>query len=185
MKISVLMVPGYCNSDPEHWQSIWEDLNPDYQRVLQHDWENPVRDEWIEALDQAIVNSSNEIVLVAHSLGCATVVHWASQYKRSIKAALLVAPTDVSHPEFEHLWIGYQPMPLRRLSFKSIVVASSNDPYVSLERAQLFASSWGSQLINIGFAGHITTTDGFGKWHQGQELLKELLSTQTSIQQKA
>jgi len=80
-------------------------------------------------------------------LGCATVAHWASQYKRRIKAALLVAPTDVSHPDFEHL-VGYQPMPLAHWASEATVVASSNDPYVSLERAQLFPL--GSQLVNIG-----------------------------------
>jgi hypothetical protein len=175
MTITVLMVPGYRNSDPQHWQSLWERSNPEYRRVRQRDWDNPVRYEWVEMLDKAVTDSSGEIVLVAHSLGCATVAHWASQYKRHILAALLVAPTDVSHPEFEHLWVGYQPMPLCPLGFRSIVVASSNDPYVSLERAQLFASSWGSQLVNIGVGGHITTADGFGEWQQGKELLRQLI----------
>lgn len=120
--------------------------------------------------------------MVAHSLGCATVAHEAIHYKRRIKAALLVAPTDVSHPDFEHLWVGYQPMPLCPLGFTSIVVASSNDPYVSLERAQLFASSWGSQLANMGVAGHITAADGFGEWQQGKELLRQLIECKPSSQ---
>lgn len=54
-------------------------------------------------------------------------------------------------------------MPLCSLGFRSIVVVSSNDPYVSLERAQLFASGWGSQLVNIGVGGHIATSDRFGE----------------------
>ena len=53
-------------------------------------------------------------------------------------------------------------------------MASANDYYVRLERAQQFAKAWGSKLVNIGDAGHINVAAGFGAWEQGLEFLKEL-----------
>ncbi|ASU36437.1 alpha/beta hydrolase [Mucilaginibacter xinganensis] len=60
------------------------------------------------------------------------------------------------------------------LPFKSIVVASTNDYYVTYERATLFAESWGADLVNIGDAGHINVASGFGEWNEGLEILKWL-----------
>jgi len=36
------------------------------------------------------------------------------------------------------------------------------------------AASWGSELINIGDAGHINALSGFGEWDAGLEILKRL-----------
>ena len=33
----VLLLPGWQNSDPEHWQSRWE-RRYGYHRLEQHDW---------------------------------------------------------------------------------------------------------------------------------------------------
>ena len=58
-------------------------------------------------------------------------------------------------------------------NFKSIVVTSSNDEWVTLERAEFFAENWGSEFINIGNAGHINAASGFGEWPKGLEILKK------------
>lgn len=173
------MVPGYGNSSSFHWQSLWQAQNPQFRRVIQRDWETPIRNEWVETLNECIATLNGEIVLAAHSLGCATVVHWANQHHRPIRAALLVAPADVEREEFQHLWPDFQPMPFYPLSFKSIVIASSDDPYVSLKRSRSFARSWGSDFLNIGCCGHIATADGFGEWKQGKEILNQILKQQT------
>jgi predicted alpha/beta hydrolase family esterase len=69
---------------------------------------------------------------------------------------------------------GFAPIPLLTLPFPSIVVASEDDPWVSLERAGFFAERWGSRFQNIGKAGHINLAAGFGPWPQGLELLQQL-----------
>ena len=79
MATSVLIVPGYNNSGPEHWQSLWERAHPEYRRVMQRDWDSPERHEWVSALDEAIAQAPQPVVLVAHSLGCLAVVHWAAR----------------------------------------------------------------------------------------------------------
>jgi predicted alpha/beta hydrolase family esterase len=65
-------------------------------------------------------------------------------------------------------------MPLSRLPFPSILVASSNDEYVTLDRAGAFAEAWGSRFVHIGAAGHINATSGLGAWSRGQALLADL-----------
>jgi hypothetical protein len=65
-------------------------------------------------------------------------------------------------------------MPLDRLPFPSIVVASTDDPYVTLERAQQFADGWGSRLVTVADAGHINGQSGLGDWPAGFALLQEL-----------
>jgi uncharacterized protein len=66
-------------------------------------------------------------------------------------------------------------MLLVRFLFPSIVVVSTNDPYVKLARAEFFAKSWGSRFVTIARAGHINANSGLGEWTEGQKLLQELL----------
>ncbi len=173
--IRVLLIPGLWNSGVEHWQSYWERENEGFVRVEQGDWETPKRPEWVTALDAAVHGAGSDVVLVAHSLGCATVAHWSAQTKYRVKGALLVAPSDVEAPLYPPGTKGFIPMPLEGLPFPSIVAASSDDEYVTLERAQFFAAAWGSRLENIGAAGHINTASNLGSWEQGMKLLRELL----------
>lgn len=178
MKTSVLIVPGYSGSGPEHWQTLWEQAHPDYRRVVQRDWEQVERDEWVGVLDTAIAQAEHPVVLVAHSLGCLVVVHWAAQHQRAIHGALLVAPPDAEDPDFAVDAGGFAPIPRVRLSFPSIVVASTNDPYITPERAEYFANAWGSRYVSVGASEHINAAAGFGPWPFGEELLAELCSYQ-------
>ena len=42
----VLIVPGLHNSGPEHWQSRWQRLYPQFERVEQDDWNLPDLAAW-------------------------------------------------------------------------------------------------------------------------------------------
>jgi predicted alpha/beta hydrolase family esterase len=174
MTASVLMVPGYGGSGPEHWQSLWEAAHPSFRRVEQRDWEHPERDEWVSVLDAAVLQAKSPVVLVAHSLGCLVVAHWAAEHQRAIHGALFVAPPDAEDPDFAVDAGGFAPIPLAPLPFRSIVVASTNDPYAEPERVEYFARQWGSLCVSAGASGHINTASGFGPWPFGEELLAEL-----------
>lgn len=171
-------MPGLYDSGPEHWQSYWERTRGDCVRVKQRDWETPARSDWVDTLDAAVARFRSPPVIVAHSLGCCTVAHWARTTRRHARAALLVAPSDVEAPSYPPGTVGFVPMPLERLPFATIVVASTNDEYVSMERAAEFARAWGARLVDIGAAGHINSASGLGAWLDGQRLLEELLAPQ-------
>jgi predicted alpha/beta hydrolase family esterase len=171
---SILIHPGLGNSGPAHWQSLWE-KQFQFSRIEQQDWETPVCADWIARLNDYVQqHDPNNVILVGHSLACTAIAYWAQKYKVAIKGALLVAPSDTEADTYPPGTSGFSPMPLIKLPFKSIVVASSNDYYVTEDRAHLFADSWGSELVNIDDAGHINLASGFGEWEQGLELLKQL-----------
>ena len=175
MQPQVLVVPGYTGSGPEHWQSLWERAHPEYRRVTQRDWDTPHREEWVTTLGQAVDAAGPAAVLVAHSLGCLVVAHLAARRTCGIAGALLVAPADVERPDTPAALRDFAPVPLARLPFPSVVVASQDDPYVSFERAREFAAAWGSGFVDAGRAGHINTAAGFGPWPGGEALLAGLL----------
>ena len=173
--INYLIVPGLGNSGPEHWQTYFENSGDNFYRINQQEWEAPACEQWIETIDQKISEFDlSTVVLIGHSLGCSAITHWAAKYRRQIKAALLVAPSDPEAAHYNFPATGFAPVPLEKLPFKTIVVASEDDIWVSLERANFFADNWGSEFINLGNAGHINTASGHRNWDEGLELLKKL-----------
>ena len=173
-----LILPGFSNSGPEHWQSHWERIDPSCRRVEQADWEAPRCADWVATLDAAISSAPGPVVLVAHSSSCALVAHWAREAADSqrarVRGALLVAPSDPEGPAYPTGPTGFAPMPLDRLPFRSIVVASTNDVYVTAEKAREYAAAWGSELVDVGAAGHINSASGLGDWPAGRVLLARL-----------
>lgn len=170
----VLILPGLYNSGPDHWQSRWESAHPAFRRVMQDDWERPSCADWVARLDAAI-RDTPDAVLVAHSSSCALVAHWvAGGGSGRVRGALLVAPSDIEAASYPAGPTGFAPMPLRRLPFPSVLVASTDDPYVTLTRARTFADEWGSRLVTVGDAGHINSQSGLGDWPTGFTLLEEL-----------
>jgi predicted alpha/beta hydrolase family esterase len=162
-------------SGPDHWQSYFERQNPDFTRIEQREWDAPAKAEWVTTIEQGLASEDlSNVILIAHSLGCATVAHWAATYGHRIKGALLVAPADVETPHFASLSAtGFGPMPLQRLPFPSKVVTSTTDQWVTEARARQFAEAWGSELVVIGDAGHINMASGYGAWPAGLALLQE------------
>jgi predicted alpha/beta hydrolase family esterase len=174
MDCDVLTLPGLWNSGPQHWQTHWERQHPNVRRLAHRDWDTPQREEWVSELDAAIAACKSAPVLAAHSLSCALVAHWAGAYPaHRIAGAFLVAPSDVEADSYPREPVGFEPMPLVRLPFPSIVVASTNDEYVTVERARAFAAAWGSRFVEIGEAGHINGDAGYGPWPEGEQMLKD------------
>lgn len=168
-----LIVPGLGGSGVDHWQTYFENTQDNFHRVYQQDWDKPIISDWIENLDKAVLKfDPKNVILVAHSLGCLTVAEWARRYNRKIKGALLVAPPDAERLQTKIGKRLFDKKPVRKIDFKTILVASTNDEWASIEQAETYAKYWGSDFINIGKAGHINQQSGFGKWDEGFEILK-------------
>jgi|SRR5690606_22639640 len=177
-QVHYLIVPGWYGSEEEHWQSHWERSLPQASRVHQKDWVNPNLTDWVEALDQHIRQISGQVILVAHSLGCITVVHWAQTANAAqaakVAGALLVAPADVERPNCPAALTGFAPIPLKALPFPSVLVGSSNDSAATAERAYRFGQAWGSKVTILANAGHINVKSGHGPWQAGYRYLYQL-----------
>ncbi|MHA6248814.1 RBBP9/YdeN family alpha/beta hydrolase [Pontibacter sp. CAU 1760] len=175
---NVIIVPGLGSSGPQHWQTLWGTKRPDFSRVEQLDWETPACADWVAALDKAVLQyPPASVVLVAHSLACIAVAFWAQQHHRRIRAALLVAPADTEAADFPEGTTGFSPILLEPLPFKSMVVASTTDPYITEARARQLATTWGSEFVSIGAAGHINSGSGHGEWETGWKLLEKLVQS--------
>lgn len=176
--LPVLTLPGIGNSGPEHWHSQWERLDCGLERVLQDDWDSPHCQDWVRRLTEAVGHRKKPVVFAAHSAACIMVAHWAQivshDYLRFVKGVLLVAPSDPIAAGFPIGPLGFDPVPLDTLPFESLVVASSDDPLVTPDRARQYACAWGSRFVNIGTAGHINTSSGHGPWPEGFALLNAL-----------
>lgn len=171
----ILIVPGWTNSGPGHWQTHWEAANPGYRRVIQRDWDLPEPDEWIATLDAAIAEADRPAVVVAHSLGCIAFARWIATASPASQAktlgAFLVAPSDIDRPDAPAALRSWRPVPDAPLPVPTMLVASRSDDYLAFDRAQALAGAWGSELVDAGEAGHINAAGGYGPWPEGHRWL--------------
>lgn len=173
----ILVVPGYTNSGPAHWQTRWQDKLSTARRVEQAEWSKPVREDWTRAIADAVNASDRPVVLIAHSLGTAATVQAVALFERPVAGAFLVAPPDVANPAIRprHL-MTFGPYPRDPLPFPSVVVASRNDPYCAFDVAEDIAGAWGSLFMDAGEAGHLNAESGHGPWPEGLLVFARFLS---------
>ena len=168
---SVLLIPGIHNSGPRHWQSMWQSRHAGVQRVEQSDWDHPVCESWVQALDHAVAGAHDKPpILVAHSLGCLVAVHWAARQPRPVHALLLVAVPDPEGPNFPAAAKGFAPLPQALPAMHRVaLVSSTNDPYSTPGFSARHAAAWNAEHVVLGAAGHINADSGLGEWRQGWE----------------
>jgi len=178
METNLLLLPGLGNSGEKHWQTFWHEKFKNSKRIIQDNWDEPIREDWIARLKEEVQKLEGPTILVAHSLAVSLVLHWASSNNdKNIVGALLVAPADVDSREHTPEIIrNFSPMPIIKLPFPSIVVASENDPYASFERKKYFAEQWGSDFVNVGQQGHINSDSDLKYWEEGQLILQQLIA---------
>lgn len=172
----VWLLPGWQNSGPGHWQSLWQQQYG-YRRLEQHNWQHPLRGDWSIRLQELVLDAPRPVTLVAHSLGCVLVAWWAAHSqvaKTKVSAAFLVAPGDTEQDSLRAVLPGWSPVLQQPLPFPSILVGSENDANCTLQRAETMAKAWGSRFVNAGSAGHINQASGLGLWEAGHELLLSL-----------
>jgi predicted alpha/beta hydrolase family esterase len=179
----VLLLPGWQNSGPAHWQSRWEQRYGDL-RVEQHDWMQPLRGDWVARLEDVVLAQSSPCLLVAHSLGCMLTAAWAavSRNTHRVQGALLVAPGDPEREALRTVLPSWSPVVLQRLPFPSVLVGSRDDPYCDCTRAQAFAKAWGSAWVDYGARGHINADSNLGDWPEGRAYLKTLVAGRAALQ---
>ncbi len=177
---NVLLLPGWQNSGPEHWQSRWEALHS-FERVQQHDWMRPLRGDWCARLEEVVRSAREPVLLVAHSLGCQLVAAWAAASGQTarVRGALLVAVPDTERADVREQIPGWAPMAQQRLPFAAIQVISDDDPFCAPERALAVAQAWGTSVLRLGARGHINADSGLGDWPEGLALLRTLESKTT------
>ena len=178
--VQVLLVPGGGGSDSGHWHHEWAS-DPHTSWVHQADQSGGSRADWVDTIEAAVAGAGGPVVLAAHSVACIAVAHWAAGGSTElVRGALLVAPADVEDDwaEPDSLYRRFAPIPRERLPFRSLVVASSNDPLLAVPRARRLAEDWDAQLVEIGPHLHVGADADLGSWPLGRELLGRLLRSE-------
>ncbi|MFF4795653.1 RBBP9/YdeN family alpha/beta hydrolase [Streptomyces sp. NPDC001276] len=157
---TVVIVPGLRDHVPDHWQTILGAKIENARSIPPLETGRLSCDAQVAALGEVLLDISDPVVLVAHSAGVMTTVHWAQRHQRSVKGALLAAPPDFDtplpegYPALESLREnGWTPTPRTPLPFPSIVAASTNDPLADADRVAGLARAWGSPLVVLGPVG--------------------------------
>lgn len=180
MKISeadILILPGLGGSGPGHWQMRWAERMSSAAIVEQADWVEPDMDDWVSTIEQAVLLATRPVVLVAHSLAVIAVAHAAPRLiNANVRGAFLVAPPDIEmNPAVPEETFEFRPILRDPLPFPSLLVASNNDPYCTIDRAVEFATCWGSDFHQAGEAGHINLESGHGPWPEGLLMFTRLM----------
>ena len=175
-RFSVLTIPGWNGSGAEHWQTLWERDCPNFQRIGQHDWIRPSREDWLDRMESSVQAANRPALLVAHSLGCLAVAHLAAEGRaRGVAGAFLVAPPWLSNPDGHPAELaGFRIKRFEKLPFPSAFIASENDPHLPIDLGTCMSKAWGSRFVNAGPQGHINADSGHGPWPFGMDLLRRL-----------
>lgn len=173
----VYLLPGWLDSGPGHWQTLWEQLHGD-RRVVQHDWHWPLRGDWVARLEEVLLDDplldGQPAWLAAHSLGCHLVAAWAafSHHTHRVRGALLVAPPDLEREDMPPQLHGWRPIERRRLPFPATAVISRDDPFGEAGRMRGLMQQWGARVVDAGARGHLNADSGLAAWPQGRALLQ-------------
>ncbi|MFH9826370.1 RBBP9/YdeN family alpha/beta hydrolase [Streptomyces bobili] len=181
----VVIVPGLRDHVEQHWQTLLAARLAEAGRAVRTvpplTQDQLSRDARVAALHKVISEVAGPVVLVAHSAGVITTVHWSQWHEAQVQGALLVTPPDFEkslpegYPTPEVLdENGWTPVPRSPLPFPSIVAASSNDPLGTVERVAELARNWAGRLVELGEVGHLNPASGYGPWLEAEELLREL-----------
>ena len=178
---TILFVPGLRDHVEDHWQTHAARAIPGAATVAPLAADRLSRAGQDAGLDAALHAIDGEVVIVAHSAGCLTTVHWALAPTRIIRAALLVTPADIEnplpagYPAPEALKAGgWLPIPKKPLPFPAMVVASRTDPLAAFDRVAGFADAWGAALHDAGDVGHLNPAAGYGPWPALADMLGRL-----------
>jgi uncharacterized protein len=178
----ILVIPGYEGAGPVHWQSRMVGKLSTARIVDQPDWLHSSQSIALAQIVKAVDEATRPIVFVAHSLGNILVAQavpdlMAKGLIDRVRGAYFVAaPVARAVAELGKVDPAFGNIPRDPLPFPSVLVASSNDPFASLEDSADLALAWGSKLIEAGEQGHINTASGHGPWPEGMMSFAGFLS---------
>ena len=169
MSKKVLLLHGWGGSDFPHWQSwLAGELAKDYGKVsfLKFDnFDEPELKNWLSSLKEELSEFKPDIV-VCHSLANTLWFHLCnSSIPTEIEKLYLVAPPSLtcSVEELKSFFPVLTPDNL--YAKKSLLITSTDDPYLSKEEAKKLQRELDIDMKVIEKGGHINNSSGYGQWH--------------------
>lgn len=161
MALQFLGLPGCQAGTCEHWLDHWSRLHG-VVRVAQHDWQRPLRGDWMIQLEEAVLRHA-QVVLVADGLGAHLVAAWAAHSRQTqrVAGAWLVASPALETAQDRVRWPSWQPLVRVPLPFPAWSVGAEENAPVQ---------DWGAQVLKV--AGPSPADPA---WMTGWQLLQSRL----------
>lgn len=131
---------------------------------------------WLRIISKHEYQINEETIMIGHSLGAAFIFNYLGQTNKKIKAAFLVAGFHkLLNNEFYELnksfvYKEFNWERIKKNCEKFVVVASDNDPYISLDINREMAQILDAELIVIHNGGHLNKKAGYDKFPELLEL---------------
>ncbi|OYO09869.1 hypothetical protein CGZ98_12125 [Enemella evansiae] len=174
--MTTILVPGLRGPAPDHWQEhLARETGAVHLRTDRGPLELTARVTDLEEAVSGAASSAEPIVLVAHSAGVLTALHWAAGGGSTgrIAAALLITPPTLSaelpghYPRLAELaGRGWLPLPRSPLPFPTSVGVSDDDALGPASEVLDLAAGWGAEVLRLGAVGHANPASGYGRWPQ-------------------
>lgn len=170
MQKKVLLLHGWGGSDFPHWQSwLAGEIAKEYGTVSFFRFSNPDFPKlsiWKEELLQHLSEFKPDIVL-CHSLANTLWFHICNDKNaqiQNIQKLFLVAPPSLKSDIEELKSFFPVKLPKNLHAKESFFIASSNDPYISLDEIETIQKTLDVKTKILDQAGHINSDSGYGKW---------------------
>ena len=162
-----LIQPGWQNSGPHHWQTLWEaQLGHAATRVPQQDWMVPERIAWTRRWSRR--SAARRPRSSYWRIASAAWRRSSPSQTAPVAAVVLVAPADAERRERAGSapYLHADPDEASRIRPPCWWPATAT-PTARLDRAEAFAQAWKADLEIVTGGGHINADAGFGPWPDG------------------
>lgn len=141
---------------------------------------NPVKEEWISAISQAVENPSEEIFLVGHSLGVSAILRYLESLPKGSKIGGVVLVSafikDIPGERYEKvnkfLEGSFNFDYIKNVCENFVIINGEDDSIVPISDAEELSSKLSCQLIRIPNGKHLNEHSGF---YQLPEALDSLI----------
>lgn len=174
------IIHGTSGSGATHWQR-WLECKCIQSGVetlfpkLPGRFGDPKLSAWLEALSRELPVIDRTTALIAHSMGCATVLQLLqSDSIHEVGLVVLVSPSSPSRipRQLSHFYDGFDPVLVAMKILRSAVFASDNDVLVNPDTAATLARDLHGSFNLISGGGHLSVSSGFHKFPEVLRLLE-------------
>ena len=184
----VFIVHGYNASPTDHWfpwlKRQVESIGHQCDILYLEDSEHPKYDAWKQNLVQQIQTLNEEVIIIAHSLGCIASLGFLSEVLagRKLFALFLIAGFKNKLPIFPELNVfidqaHFDEAQLRMGIRHRVLFFSNNDPFVPAPFSIQLGHLMNSQMVEVKNAGHFMASDGYSEFPQLWDKLSVLLKS--------
>ena len=173
------LIHGTSTRDDDWFPWLEEEAKPTIalDRIWLPNPFNPQQAEWDQAVDDQIYPQDN-LILVAHSLGCITALRYIERHHVKDARLLLVGAFDKGLPAYPELDEFMKDRPHYEQIFpklaKATVITAKDDPIVPYQNSIAIANKIRAKLIVTEKGGHFLTSDGFTKFPLALKELNKL-----------